>query len=126
MFTNSSFETVKLIDFGVSKYFFDPKVPSKEITLRTKTGSLFYISPEVAQNNYKYDFKCDIWSAGVLLYIMVSGEPPFFDYNDFIVLEKVKNLDYTFHNDSWKVVSKEVIDLIKHMLTNSDQRYSAD
>ncbi len=126
MFTNKKFDTVKLIDFGVSKYFFDPQTPSKEITLRTKTGSLFYISPEVADNSYKYDYKCDIWSAGVLLYIMISGEPPFFDYNDFVVLEKVKNLDYSFNNESWKVVSPEIIDLIKHMLTTNKDRYTAD
>ena len=96
MFTNNNFDTVKLIDFGVSKYFFDPKVPTKEITLRTRTGSLFYISPEVVSNNYKYDCKCDVWSAGVMLYIMVCGEPPFFDYNDFVMVEKVKNIDYDF------------------------------
>lgn len=126
MFINNSNDKIKLIDFGVSKYFFDPDAPSKEITLRTKTGSLFYISPEIASNLKKYDHRCDIWSAGVLLYIMVSGVPPFFDMNPLVVTEKVKNIDYGFKEEVWGLVSKELIDLIKHILAPLDNRYTAD
>ena len=126
MFINNNSDKIKLIDFGVSKYFFDPETPSKEITLRTKTGSLFYISPEIASNIKKYDARCDIWSAGVLLYIMVSGVPPFFDMNPMVVTEKVKNIDYSFKEEVWKLVSNELIDLIKHMLAPLDDRYTAD
>lgn len=125
MFSDSSKNSIKLIDFGVSKYFFDPKLPSKEITLRTATGSLFYISPEIALEGTKYDCKCDIWSAGVLLYIMVCGLPPFFDNNDFVVVEKVKNCEYDFNDKTWKLVSPELIDLIKNMLVLNEERYTA-
>lgn len=124
--TKNNNDKIKLIDFGVSKYFFDPDTPSKEITLRTKTGSLFYISPEIASNYKKYDQRCDIWSAGVLLYIMVSGVPPFFDMNPMVVTEKVKNIDYSCKEEVWKLVSSELIDLIKHMLAPLDKRYTAD
>lgn len=125
MFTDSSKNSIKLIDFGVSKYFFDPKLPSKEITLRTATGSLFYISPEIALQGSKYDCKCDIWSAGVLLYIMVCGLPPFFDNNDFVVVEKVKNCEYDFEDKTWKLVSEELMDLIKNMLVLNEARFTA-
>ena len=117
---------IKLIDFGVSKYFFDPEKPSKEITLRTKAGSLFYVSPEIASNNKKYDHKTDIWSAGVLLYIMVGGVPPFFDMNPVVVAEKVKKMQYNFNEEVWSLVSKELIDLIKHLLSPLNKRYEAE
>lgn len=117
---------IKLIDFGVSKYFFDQENPKKEITMRTKAGSLFYFSPEIAGNNKRYDHKVDIWSAGVLLYLMVSGEPPFFDMNPIIVIEKVKKMDYHFNESIWKNVSKELIHLIKNLLAPLKVRYSAE
>lgn len=126
MFVNTNTDKIKLIDFGVSKYFFDPDAPTKEITLRTKTGSLFYISPEIASNYKKYDHRCDVWSAGVLLYIMISGVPPFFDMNPMVVTEKVKNIDYSLKEEVWAMVSKELIDLIKHMLSPLDYRYTTD
>lgn len=126
MFVNANSDKIKLIDFGVSKYFFDPDTPTKEITLRTKTGSLFYISPEIASNNKSYDHRCDVWSAGVLLYIMVSGVPPFFDMNPMVVTEKVKKIDYSLKEEVWAMVSKELIDLIKHMLSPLDYRYTTD
>lgn len=117
---------VKLIDFGVSKYFFDQDNPKKEITMRTKAGSLFYFSPEIAGDNKRYDHKVDIWSAGVLLYIMVGGEPPFFDMNPAVVIEKVKKMDYNFNESVWKMVSEEVIDLIKNMLAPLQKRFNAE
>lgn len=60
---------IKVIDFGLSRSF----NPNKK--MYSKLGTPFYIAPEVLKQ--KYNEKCDIWSCGVILYILLSGNPPF-------------------------------------------------
>ena len=55
--------------------------------MKTKAGTPYYISPEVLAGSY--DESCDIWSAGVILYILLSGVPPFFGDTDPEILEAV-------------------------------------
>ena len=66
--------TLKIIDFGTSI------IVDKGTTLKTTHGTSYYIAPEVL--NKKYDEKCDVWSIGVILYILLSGKPPFDGDND--------------------------------------------
>ena len=66
---------IKVIDFGMSKRFDSAHFMSE------KVGTAYYISPEVLQG--KYDEKCDIWSAGVILYIIICGYPCFKRKNSF-------------------------------------------
>jgi calcium-dependent protein kinase len=77
-------------------------------------GSSYYISPEVIDG--KYDEKCDIWSCGVILYILLSGHPPFVGRNDREVLQKVKSHRIDYSSGAFKHVSKEAIHLLKRML----------
>jgi len=72
---------IKVIDFGLSKNF-----ESNE-TMTTKAGTPYYISPEVLIGNY--DHSCDIWSSGVMLYIILSGVPPFYGDSDQEILQAV-------------------------------------
>ncbi len=51
-------------------------------------GTPYYIAPEVLEK--KYDEKCDIWSCGVILYIILCGYPPFNANSDLEIMEKVK------------------------------------
>ena len=71
LFEGSSVEsTVKIIDFGRSKLL----MPKEKMVERA--GSLFYMAPEVLQCK-EYNQQCDIWSAGVILYLLLSGSPAF-------------------------------------------------
>lgn len=59
-------------------------------------GTAYYIAPEVLTG--KYDEKCDIWSIGVILYILMSGEPPFAGNNDTEIIQNVKKGKYNFNS----------------------------
>ena len=72
---------IKMIDFGLSKDYSESKV------MQTPSGSPYYIAPEVFQQNY--NFKCDLWSMGVVLYIMLSGKVPFPGESNKEIIENV-------------------------------------
>lgn len=100
---------VKLIDFGISVKF------EKDTKLKDKTGTVLYIAPEVISGSY--DEKCDIWSCGVLLYMMLCGQPPFYGTTRKEVMAKIKKGKFQFKSKIWNVVSAEAKDLISQMLT---------
>ena len=109
---------VKLIDFGSSNYFKD----HKKLTLRV--GSPYYIAPEVLNKNY--DEKCDIWSSGVVLYIMLTGNFPFMGNNSHKLCENIKTGKYKKSGKEYKSISKEGKKLIEQMLTlNPKKRLNA-
>jgi calcium-dependent protein kinase len=74
-----------------------------------------------------YNEKCDIWSCGVILYILLCGYPPFYSKNDAEIMEKVKIGKYDFKKEEWKYVSDDAKRLINHMLEyNPATRFSAE
>ncbi len=74
---------LKIIDFGLSKILTTGKLQR----LNTRAGTPYYISPEVLMGNY--DFSCDLWSAGCILYILLCGYPPFYGDNNQEILAMV-------------------------------------
>ena len=107
---------IKVIDFGLSRI-----VTEKQ--MKTKVGTAYYVSPEVLNGNY--DDRCDIWSAGVILYILLSGEPPFNGPNDNEIYRKICKMHFEFPKEKWCKISKDAIDLIKKMLTPEAKRLTA-
>ena len=105
---------IKVIDFGLSQAC---------DRLKTKVGTAYYVSPEILNGNYTH--LCDIWSAGVILYILLSGDPPFNGPNDNAIYNKVAQMKFSFPENKWKNVSKEAKDLISHMLVPEKERYTA-
>lgn len=70
-FNKEANSQIKLIDFGFSKRF----GKEYEKKMHALVGTPYYIAPEVIKG--EYDFKCDVWSCGIILYIMLLGNPPF-------------------------------------------------
>lgn len=105
---------VKLIDFGISVKF------EKDTKLKEKTGTVLYIAPEVIDGSY--DEKCDIWSCGVLMYMMLCGIPPFYGANRKEVMAKIKKGKFSFKSKIWSVISPEAKDLIEKMLTYNPEK----
>jgi len=109
---------LKLIDFGLSK-----QVKVKK--MHTIVGTPYYVAPEVLEG--KYGLKCDIWSLGVILYILLSGYLPFGGTSVADVFDKIKEAKYSFKQKEWKKVSPEAIELIKNMLeVNTKKRFNAE
>lgn len=109
---------IKVIDFGTSMVF-DPGMRMKQTY-----GTPYYIAPEVIRGSY--DAKCDMWSCGVILYILLSGRPPFDGKNDSEILKAVEKSAYHFNYPQFKTISKEAIDLVKKLLDpNAAKRIAA-
>ena len=106
---------IKIIDFGLSQ---------ASDRLKTKVGTAYYVSPEILKGNYTQ--LCDIWSAGVILYILLSGDPPFNGANDSAIYNKIAEMRYTFPESKWKNVSNDAKDLICHMLVPEKERFNAE
>lgn len=117
--TKDEDSNIKVIDFGLSKIFGN----MKEGKMTTRVGTAYYVSPEVLQG--AYDEKCDIWSAGVMLYILLSGDPPFNGANDNEIYRAIARKKYSFPDPEWKKISNEAKDLIQHMICDPDKRYTA-
>ena len=96
--TKKKDSNLKIIDFGTSrKVFINEK-------LKTKLGTAYYIAPEVLEHNY--DTKCDIWSCGVIMYILLCGYPPFNGETDDLIFDAIRKGKFQFDDEEWGSVSK--------------------
>jgi calcium-dependent protein kinase len=124
LLTKADDSPIKVIDFGLSTYITDKGAMSgSKVAMTTKAGTPYYISPEVLAG--EYDEKCDIWSAGVILYILLSGVPPFYGDTDPQILDSVKKGLFTFDIPEFKGVSESAKDLIKKMICKPAVRLTA-
>ena len=77
-------------------------------------GTPYYISPEVLKGSYTT--QCDNWSMGVVLFIMLSGKPPFGGKGNKEIIENVLKGEYTFKSAVWEHISDSAKDLISKLL----------
>ena len=106
---------IKVIDFGLSQAC---------DRLKTKVGTAYYVSPEILSGTYTH--LCDIWSAGVILYILLSGDPPFNGANDNEIYTKIVQMKFSFPERKWKNISNDAKDLLCHMIVPEKERYTAE
>ena len=110
---------IKIIDFGTAKVF------SKGKNENLLIGSSYYIAPEVLSRNYTE--KCDLWSCGVIMYILLTGRPPFGGNNDEEIIARIKRGKYDLSKYPWGIISQEAKDLIKCLIEpNPTKRLSAE
>ena len=111
---------VKLADFGLAK------ICKEDQLMKTACGTPGYVAPEILSKK-KYDEKVDVWSLGVITYILLCGFPPFYHNNNAVLFKKIKRGEYEFPDPYWCNVSEEAKDFIKKILVvKPDKRISLD
>ena len=111
--------TTKLADFSFAKYV------KKRNGCRTLCGTPGYLAPEMLERFPAYDVKCDVWSVGCLLFLLLGGYLPFDDEDDDVVFDQTRNGQYDFRPEFWRGVSNGAKELVTRMLTiNPKKRIS--
>lgn len=108
----NSQSTVKIIDFGLARKHHG--ISFGEQPMSTIVGTPYYISPDVLKK--RYDKSCDLWSVGVIAYILMCGYPPFNGANNCEVYDAVRRGRYQFSSADWSATSKESRDFIRRLL----------
>uniref|UniRef100_A0A3B3HUG9 Ribosomal protein S6 kinase n=1 Tax=Oryzias latipes TaxID=8090 RepID=A0A3B3HUG9_ORYLA len=119
LFTDESENSgIKIIDFGFARL----KPPDQQL-LKTPCFTLQYAAPEILKYD-GYDESCDLWSLGVILYTMLSGQVPFQCQEPTLthtsaeeIMKKIKQGDFSFEGEAWRNVSQQAKDLIQELLT---------
>lgn len=107
--------SIKVIDFGTSHVF-----NSGNHEMHQMYGTAYYIAPEVLSGTYTE--KCDLWSIGVILYVMLSGKPPFNGRNDREILAKVQAGHYNLDDEHWRKRSEDVRKLIRQLMEKDPKK----
>ncbi|KAI5061200.1 hypothetical protein GOP47_0023705 [Adiantum capillus-veneris] len=108
-FDESDASPIKLADFGLALEF----TPGQKVS--GMAGSTFYMAPEMLRGE-EYTEQIDMWSAGVILYVLLSGVPPFWEATEQETLKAIQEGDLSFPPDPWAGISSSAKDLIIHII----------
>jgi len=113
---------IKITDFGLAKFRVMKDESNDAMT--TACGTPGYVAPEVLKNE-PYDKAVDLWSLGVILYILLCGFPPFFSDSTAALYKQIKKGAYDFPSPYWDEISDLAKDLVRHLLTvDPQERYT--
>lgn len=119
MVTGDNQDIIKISDFGLSKDFGNEN-------LKTSCGTPDYVAPEVLRGT-NYDHSVDVWSIGVIAYILLCGFPPFYGNNDQQIFNKILKCEYDFPSPDWDHISEEAKEFISALLViNPNERPSSE
>ncbi|KAF4683697.1 hypothetical protein FOZ60_008795 [Perkinsus olseni] len=104
---------LKLCDFGFGTIVHG-EGPDGDSPLTAALGSVHYVAPEVLEG--RYGLQCDMWSVGVILYMLLSGTPPFDGSDDREVAEAVRHAPLKLSGSRWDCISSSAKDLVRNLL----------
>lgn len=107
---------IKLIDYGSCEVLTESKQTGTQ-----KVGTPSYIAPEIL-NGEEYDYSCDMWSLGVIMYFLLSGQKPFQGISEEELYNAIKTAEPTFQENAWQSVSEEAKNLIKSLLIKKKKK----
>jgi calcium-dependent protein kinase len=113
--SKDDFSQLKLIDFSLSQI-----LNTTDDIMKGQVGTLYYMAPEVILGNYNE--KCDVWSCGVILYILLSGNPPFFSKSEEKLKQKICKMKYNFDLPQFSKISQDAKNLIRQIFVDRDNR----
>eukprot|EP00555_Chaetoceros_dichaeta_P009226 CAMPEP_0198260318 /NCGR_PEP_ID=MMETSP1447-20131203/9325_1 /TAXON_ID=420782 /ORGANISM="Chaetoceros dichaeta, Strain CCMP1751" /LENGTH=645 /DNA_ID=CAMNT_0043947949 /DNA_START=301 /DNA_END=2238 /DNA_ORIENTATION=+ len=99
---------IKIIDFGLSRY------ETQFGVMNTRVGTPYYVAPEVLKKEYTKS--CDIWSIGVITYILLCGYPPFYGDSDRQIFDSVRAGNFDFPSPEWDTVSENAKAFVSYLL----------
>ncbi|CAL9090065.1 unnamed protein product [Musa textilis] len=105
---------LKTIDFGLSIFFRPGEIFTDVV------GSPYYVAPEVLKK--RYGREADVWSAGVIIYILLSGVPPFWAETEQGIFEEVLHGKLDFQSEPWPSISNSAKELVRKMLVRDPRR----
>ena len=108
---------IKILDFGSAKMKKKGKQYEK---LSGVTGTVYYCSPEVVKD--KYDFDCDEWACGIMMYILLTGYPPFQGNDEDEIFDNILKTKPNFDVPELKHVTLSCIDLMKKLLEKDSEK----
>jgi calcium-dependent protein kinase len=100
---------IVLVDFGMSSVFLQGEKMSAQV------GSPSYVAPEVLGG--QYDESADLWSLGVIMYILLSGEPPFHGDSPSQIMRRVREGEYDMDQNTWRFISPSGKDMVHRLMT---------
>ena len=103
---------IKIIDFGLAKKFLEG-----EEQKNTLIGSSYYVAPEVLKRDY--GISCDVWSCGVILFMLLSGKPPFNGEDEISIFRSIMKSEFSIQGPEWELISPEAKEFIC-LLLNPD------
>lgn len=114
--------TVRLTDFGLASKF------NEEEKMTEACGTVLYSAPEVFDMPAAgYDQRVDLWSCGVVLYVLLAGYAPFDGESEEEIIQAVASGEFAFHKRYWKHISQSAKDLIVGLLqVDPSQRISVE
>mmetsp|Transcript_3989 Transcript_3989/g.4621 ORF Transcript_3989/g.4621 Transcript_3989/m.4621 type:complete len:567 (-) Transcript_3989:194-1894(-) len=111
---------IKLIDFGLSKKF----LPDEDHRMTDGVGTIYTMAPQVLQG--VYTSRADLWSCGVIAYILLSSLKPFRHKNRKYVIHKIMMCDYNFRGERWKHISDQAKEFVCELIKlDPSQRWTA-
>ena len=100
---------VKIGDFGFARRVHTPN------SLTSRVGTPTYVAPEILKN-IPHDQRVDLWSVGVVIFVLLVGYPPFMEDNQAVLFDRIRMGQWTFDDDDWRHISNDARDLIRGLL----------